>query len=131
MVKFWRVLEKDLRSPVPYVVWFLLTVLFGLSGPFGSYEVLPLLPRVAFWAVGTALSIWAGLAIRALVYGGLGLKKFRDGAVLTAVLVCLVLTGPLLVVVDRFVQLIAAYAHTGRGGDLCLCHDTRDRRLSP
>lgn len=104
MVKFWRVLEKDLRSPVPYVVWFLLTVLFGLSGPFGSYEVLPLLPRVAFWAVGTALSIWAALAIRALVYGGLGLKKFRDGAVLTAVLVCLVLTGPLLVVVDRFLS---------------------------
>jgi hypothetical protein len=95
---FWDEWRRDLRSPVPYVVWLVLTVLVGLAGPFGTYDAMDLPARLELSAVVLALGILYGTAVRALVHGALGLRSLRRGSPLIATLLAITiapLAGPI------------------------------------
>ena len=101
MHAFFAVLKADFRSAVPYVVWAVLTVVVALAGPFGSYVGLDLPQRLVFWGVLMALGILAGTICRAAVHELLGLRDFRRGAFLTAMLSAAILTWPLYALADH------------------------------
>jgi hypothetical protein len=100
MSGFWAELKRDAGTRVPVVAWICLTTLTVLSGPFGSYEAMGLAQRLVVWSVLVTLGLAIGIALRAFVFGVIGLRDFRRGAVLTAVLVSLVMTAPLWWIAD-------------------------------
>lgn len=51
------------------VVWAGLTILAALTGPFGTYDLLPSLARFAYWAAVVAVSILLNLALVRAVRG--------------------------------------------------------------
>ena len=85
---------------MPYLIWLGVAVVFGMSGPFGSYVAMPLGLRLVFWSSMGLVAVAVGVSIRAFVRGTLNLEDFRRGAVLTAFLVALVLTLPMQVMID-------------------------------
>ncbi len=95
MAAFLAEVKADLRSHVPLVLWILTAFCLALMGPFGSYGVLSFGERLLFWSPVMAIVIAMATAIRALVYGTLGLTDFRRGAVLITLLFCLVVCPPL------------------------------------
>lgn len=99
MQAFLAELTADLRSRVPFVVWFLLSISVAVMGPFGTYGVMPFSSRFLFWMTVMALGIGVGTVIRAYVYGSLGLKDFRRGSLLITVLVCTATCPPLYLLV--------------------------------
>lgn len=90
MRKFIDEWRSDFRSGIPLTVWAILSVLVGLSGPFGTYQIMSLPVRVAFWSLLLGLAIAVGMAVRAFVFGNLGLRNFRYGSVLIAVLLAVI-----------------------------------------
>lgn len=86
--------RANLGLPVTLAAWAFLTVMMALAGPFGSYEEVPLIRRLLFWLVVTALALVLAVAVRVLVYSRLGLSGLWRGGVLTALLVATVLTWP-------------------------------------
>ena len=73
------------------LIWAVLTVIVGYAGPFGTYLVLSVVPRMVFWAVIMAAAILCGTGVRAFVHGALGLRSFAVGSVLIAAILALVL----------------------------------------
>lgn len=49
---------------VPLVIWMVLTPLAALTGPFETYQLLPLLPRLAYWATVVGASVLVDAAYR-------------------------------------------------------------------
>jgi len=47
---------RDWQRPI--TIWAVVSVLAGLMGPFGTYEALDPLPRLAYWAVVAGLSVF-------------------------------------------------------------------------
>ncbi|MFN3845539.1 MAG: LytTR family DNA-binding domain-containing protein [Paracoccaceae bacterium] len=105
MVRFWETWRSDFRTPTPFVVWAVLTVIVGLAGPFGTYELYAPVERLMFWAVILAVVIIYGSAVRAFVHGTLGFADFLVGSPMiatilagtlppVALLMMPVLTGP-------------------------------------
>jgi hypothetical protein len=88
-------LRAGLRLPVTSAAWVFLTVLMALSGPFGSYQEVPLAKRLLFWLVVTALAIVLALSVRVLVYTRLGLGGLWPAGVVTSAVVAAMLTWPL------------------------------------
>ncbi len=68
-------------------------------GPFGSYSVLSFGERLLFWFPVMAIAMGIVTAIRALVYGTLGLTGFLRGSLLITGLICTVLCPPLYLIV--------------------------------
>jgi len=95
MASFGGVLRADVKSGLPFLVWGVMTVVLSISGPFGSYSYLSFSQRLTFWAFAVGLAVVISTTIRAFVYGVLGLRDFRNGAVLIAALVCVVLAWPM------------------------------------
>lgn len=89
----------DLGTRVPFVVWVALTLLLAQVGPFGSYDIFTFGGRLMFWAPLLAIGIGLSTAVRAYVYGTLGLRDFRRGSLLIAVLICGLVSPPLHLVV--------------------------------
>jgi hypothetical protein len=83
------------RTPVPFLIWGILTLITGLTGPYGSYDALPFHSRLVFWGVVLGLAILLGSAIRVFVHAVIGLRDFQRGAFVVALLVSLLLTPPL------------------------------------
>ncbi|MFU8863161.1 MAG: LytTR family DNA-binding domain-containing protein [Rhodobacterales bacterium] len=54
---------------VPLGLWALVTAVATLTGPFQTYEVLPLLPRMAYWGLIAALSVGLSLGLTRLLQG--------------------------------------------------------------
>ncbi|THD85011.1 LytTR family transcriptional regulator [Aliigemmobacter aestuarii] len=75
--------------------------MFGLSGPFGSFQALDLWPRMAFWAGAALVAVLLGLIVDAFVTEIMGLRGFGRGAMMTSALVTALLTGPLLLVCEQ------------------------------
>ncbi len=75
MLGFIAACKADFRTRIPLVLWLSLTVLFGLSGPFGTYMAFELLPRFGLWLVLVGLGVFGGAAVRAFVYGALGITR--------------------------------------------------------
>ncbi len=95
MASFGGVLRADMKSGLPFLVWGGMTFVLSISGPFGSYSYLSFSQRLLFWAFAVGLAVVISTTIRAFVYGVLGLRDFRNGAVLIATLVCVVLAWPM------------------------------------
>ncbi len=91
----------DFRSPFPFVIWAAVSLVVGLSGPFGSYVALDLPERLMFWAGIIGLGVLAGSLLRAIVTVAFGLRDFQRGAFLVAVLSSVLMTGPLYALADR------------------------------
>lgn len=88
-------MRASLRLPVTQAAWIFLTVLMALTGPFGSYQEIPLAQRLMFWLVVTALAIVLAVAVRVVVYSRLGLGGLWPAGAVTAGTVAAILTGPL------------------------------------
>lgn len=99
MSAFKQELLSDIRTKVPLIVWVVLTLLLAQVGPFGSYGIFSFGGRLLFWAPLLALGIGLSTAVRAYVYGTLGLRDFRRGSVLIAVLISALISPPLYMVV--------------------------------
>lgn len=95
MPAFLAEIKADIKSRVPLVLWLVASVCLALMGPFGSYGVLSLGERGAFWFPVLAIGFIAATAVRAFVYGTLGYSDFRRGSVLTVFLICLAICPPL------------------------------------
>ena len=98
MKGFLEELKGDLQSRVPVIVWILVTLAVGATGPFGSYGVLSLSQRLLFWAPVMAVGVLVSTLIRAWAYGGLGLRGRLWGSVLSTGVITLVLSPPLLLI---------------------------------
>lgn len=109
MGAFRKELLQDMRSLVPLVLWLTISAVVSIAGPFGSYGAMGGLERALFWIPVVGFTSLIGTMIRALVYGTLGMKGRLQGALLVAVLNCLVLCAPLYLL---FKQLFAP-ADTG------------------
>ena len=90
MKKFLNEWRSDFRSGIPFTIWAMLSLLVGFSGPFGTYRVISMPGRLAFWAVLLGLAIFVGTMVRAFVFANLGLRNFRHGSVLIAALIGLI-----------------------------------------
>ena len=62
--KFKRNIKSSFRSPLPYIVWAVLSIWLSVSGPFGTQDALPLLMRTLYWSGVVALSIVIGRTVR-------------------------------------------------------------------
>lgn len=80
-------LQADFRTAVPFVAWAAISLVVGIAGPFGTYEILPLPLRILVWAAILAVAILTGAAVRAFVRGTLGLRRFLPSSILIALLV--------------------------------------------
>lgn len=87
--------RATLRLPLTLAAWVCLTVVMAIAGPFGSYEVVPLLSRLVFWLVVTALVIVVVIIAQVWVYSRLGWREVWNGGIMTAAAATLVLTWPL------------------------------------
>lgn len=88
-------LRASLRLPVTQAAWVFLTVLMALTGPFGSYQEVPLVKRLLFWLVVTALAIVLAVVVRVVVYSRFGLSGLWPAGAATAGVVTAILTWPL------------------------------------
>lgn len=82
----WR---ADFRTPKPFVIWAVLSLIVGFAGPFGSYLSFPMGLRVAFWGIIMGIALIAGMAVRAFVHGALGLRSFLYGSTLIAAILAI------------------------------------------
>jgi hypothetical protein len=89
---------SDFRTRVPLAAWLAISLIGGIAGPFGTYELLPLPARLAFWAAVVGVTIVLGSALRALVFTLTGLRGFWPGAVVVACLCTAIFPLPLAVV---------------------------------
>lgn len=99
-LRFIEEYRADFRTPVPLVLWAVLTVLVALAGPFGTYATVPVATRLLQWAVLIGAAILIGAAVRAFVHGIVGLRDFRRGSLLIAVLVTPIFAIPLHFIAD-------------------------------
>lgn len=67
MSKFAHEIKTAARSPLPYIVWSVLSVWLTVSGPFGTHEELPTPRRAAYWSGIVALSVTVGSIVRLMV----------------------------------------------------------------
>ena len=96
MVWFLTEWRANLRAPIVLIAWAFVTLLLALSGPFGSYAQIPFLERFLLWGSLAALALVVASALRTLVYGHLGMDDYWRGSSLTAGLVAMVLSYPVL-----------------------------------
>lgn len=101
MRAFLTEMRANLRLPVTQAAWVFLTVLMALAGPFGSYEEVPLINRLGFWLVVTALAIVLAVAVRVVVYSRLGLAGIWPAGMVTSTTVAALFSYPLFLVMDR------------------------------
>ncbi|MFT4150117.1 MAG: LytTR family DNA-binding domain-containing protein [Paracoccaceae bacterium] len=94
MSRFLSHWKADLSTPVPLVLWVVLTVIVALAGPFGTLEELRLPARLLVWGGIIGGSILVGTGCRALVHEVLGLRDFLRGAPVIALLVVAICTWP-------------------------------------
>lgn len=84
-----------LWSPVPVLSWVALTLMIGISGPYGSYENIELGMRLAMWAVFNLGAILLGVAVRLAMWRVLHRYSYWTVSVLTSAVLALSLAGPM------------------------------------
>lgn len=87
MVQFLGEFAAAARSPLPYLIWAVLTVVLTVSGPFDTYDSLPEPERALYWAAVVAMSIVIGKAIRILVtrFAGGYHPALRQGLIVSGI----------------------------------------------
>lgn len=95
MIDLVKAIRVALWAPTPILAWIVITLLFTISGPFGTYGILSLLPRFGFFALAVGLSLAFGVAARAAIQQVRPGVKYLPASVgasaLTAGLVALIL----------------------------------------
>lgn len=66
MANFTSEFKAALRSPLPYILWAVLSIMLALGGPFGTIEV-PIAERAIYWSVIVAGSILVGKGVRVAI----------------------------------------------------------------
>lgn len=66
MSSFTNEFKTALRSPLPYILWAVLSIMLALGGPFGTIDV-PFTKRAIYWCVVVAGSILVGKAVRVAI----------------------------------------------------------------
>lgn len=94
----WR---ADFLSPMPFVIWAILSVLIGFAGPFGTYLSFGFPVRLVFWSLLVAFAIFVGTFVRAFVHAVLGLRSFYFGSPLIAIILAAALPPILLAILNR------------------------------
>ncbi len=93
----WRVvLRRAFWSPAPYLCWAALTVLFALSGPFGTYLRFSLLRRAAYFAILIGVCVAWGVAARALMQARFPTMSFAAASLIVSGVSAIVLAEPIL-----------------------------------
>lgn len=92
MTSFVEEYRKDLGTSASLVVWTVLTLWLGLSGPFGTYEALPFWLRLGYWAVNIGVGMVVGSGARAFVAAVLAPMAFRKQVVISSLLSSFVTT---------------------------------------
>lgn len=95
MCQFLERLGVDFRVGLPLVSWCVLSLVFALSGPFGSYETLGFPHRLMLWGAVTAAATLLGMALRRALLWHPGLSDTRRRVFLTAFCTALILSWPL------------------------------------
>ena len=70
-------LRKQRRVIVLLGLWVVLSILCGVMGPFGTHDVLPLVPRLGYWTVICAVSVGVSAVMMALPSDNLRLRALR------------------------------------------------------
>ncbi len=91
MCGFWQAYKRALFLPIIPVVWWVMSVVCFMAGPFGTLH-LPPVARLAFWPVTIAASILIGSALRVFVRDCLTFRRYWPEAPLIAVLAATVLS---------------------------------------
>lgn len=94
MTGFLEELRRELRSKLPVVLWVILSAAMGVMGPFGSYLMFSFPRRMLFWAPVLAVCMAVAVLLRALVFGGLGLRGRLTAPLVLAGLIALVVSPP-------------------------------------
>jgi hypothetical protein len=93
----WRVvLKRAFWSPSPYLCWAALTVMFALSGPFGTYLRFSLLRRAAYFAILIGVCIAWGVAARALIQSRFPTMSFPAASLIVSAVSAVVLAEPIM-----------------------------------
>ncbi|MHC0053333.1 LytTR family DNA-binding domain-containing protein [Actibacterium sp. D379-3] len=100
MTSFLRELKAALWAPGPVLSWVLVTVLVSYSGPFGTYEGLPLLKRVFYWATVVGLSILCGQTVRMAVRRVMRDSGYWGVSLVTSGVMSVLLAVPLVMFTD-------------------------------
>lgn len=82
------------RTALPYVVWFVLTAVASISGPFGNHDT-PLGTQAPVWAGAFAVAVAVWVSVRLLVRTVLRVRDRRAAALLTGGLSALLVAPPL------------------------------------
>lgn len=89
----WALALRERRGVfVPLVVWAVLSVVTALAGPFETYETLPPLSRLGYWALVVGVSVLVDAGFR-LVMRGQGLLRRLAGRLGFAVVLGLAIHG--------------------------------------
>ncbi|WP_217643941.1 LytTR family DNA-binding domain-containing protein [Gemmobacter aquatilis] len=79
----------------PFVSWSVLSLVFALSGPFGSYEALGFPRRLVLWGAVTAVATLLAMVLRGALRRHPDLSETRRTVFLTAFCTALILSWPL------------------------------------
>lgn len=95
MAEFLTLLRAELRGPVVYLAWVVLSLTIAIAGPFGSYVALSLPERLLFWSLCVGLGLLVGVSVRIVVNTWLGVRGFRRGAVVVALICAVLMAWPM------------------------------------
>jgi LytTr DNA-binding domain len=90
------VIKRAFWSPAPYLCWVALTVLFALSGPFGTYVRFSLPRRVVYFAILIGVCIAWGVTARALIQSRFPTMSFPAASLIVSAVSAIVLAQPIL-----------------------------------
>lgn len=79
----------------PVITWVILTLVFAIAGPFGSFEEMGLVRRIWVWSGIVGIGVVAALALRAGLHRLGVLRHRRSGTFAIALFCTLLLTWPL------------------------------------
>lgn len=88
-------LKAALLSPAPAIAWILLTVIVAYSGPFGTYEDMPLARRLLYWGAIIFVSTVCGGTVRVIVQRWLHRRGYWVSSLVTASILAFGLSVPL------------------------------------
>ena len=101
MTSFVEEFRRDFLTSATGLVWVVLALWMGLSGPFGTYEALSFGLRLVYWGGTIAVGMLVGSGVRAFVIVAVAPLDYRIGALFSASLLSLIST-PILYVFSEY-----------------------------
>lgn len=95
MRRIYRAVLADSTATEPAITWAVLSMVFALAGPFGSYQALDLGHRFLVWSVVVAIGVVSALFFRALLRDLGGWHHKRRTTFVVSLICTLLFTWPL------------------------------------